>query len=513
MLWGPRSSRTPVILAAAVVFVAVCVLPLLFMLSAAFVEPRQMVGVIQDALFDRRQGRLLSNTMILGLGTAALATLVGVPLGFGLARFELRFKAGLRLALVAPAVLPPYVVALALIYVGGNLASTLGGAIVALTIVLYPLAMLATEVAVRHVEPRLEEAAVLVATPGRVLRRITWPLIAPSVVSAALVIFVLAISEFSVPGLLQVRVFTTEVFTAFAALYDFGRATTLAIPLLMVSVAVAGFAALHVGSRPMVRRRNVRGESVDAFSAWKPAVVTAIGGAILAMLVTPVAALGREALRSVSIVAAVRDSREAVTNSLLLAAAGATAITVLAACLGYARARATANVGVALDAFWLVLFTVPSTVVGIGLIGIWNRGYALGLYGTPAMLVLGNVARFAPFAALALAASIRAVPDSHEEAAATAGAAWLRTMTRIVLAQIRPALLAVWVIAFIMAFGEVGTSILVAPPGESTLPIRVYTLIANAPPGQAAALALFQSLVIACPLIVLGTALATWERP
>jgi len=263
----------------------------------------------------------------------------------------------------------------------------------------------------------------------------------------------------------------------------------------------------------MVRKRNVRGESVDAFSAWKPAVVTAIGGAILAMLVTPVAALGREALRSVSIVAAVRDSREAVTNSLLLAAAGATAITVLAACLGYARARATANVGVALDAFWLVLFTVPSTVVGIGLIGIWNRGYALGLYGTPAMLVLGNVARFAPFAALALAASIRAVPDSHEEAAATAGAAWLRTMTRIVLAQIRPALLAVWVIAFIMAFGEVGTSILVAPPGESTLPIRVYTLIANAPPGQAAALALFQSLVIACPLIVLGTALATWERP
>ena len=173
--------------------------------------------------------------MLLGFGTAALATLVGVPLGFGLARFELRFKTALRLALVAPAVLPPYVVALSLIYLGGNLASTLGGAIVALTIVMYPLAMLATEVAVRYVEPRLEEAAVLVATPGRVLTRITWPLVAPSVVSAALVIFVLAISEFSVPGLLRVRVFTTEVFTAFAALYDFGRATTLAIPLLVVS--------------------------------------------------------------------------------------------------------------------------------------------------------------------------------------------------------------------------------------------------------------------------------------
>jgi ABC-type Fe3+ transport system permease subunit len=63
---------------------------------------------------------------------------------------------------------------------------------------------------------------------------------------------------------------------------------------------------------------------------------------------------------------------------------------------------------------------------------------------------------------------------------------------------------AVWMITFILAFGEVGTSILMAPPGESTLPIRVYTLTANAPPGHAAALALFQSAVILCPVILLG---------
>ena len=46
-----------------------------------------------------------------------------------------------------------------------------------------------------------------------------------TIVAAALVIFVLAVSEFGVPGLLRVRVYTTEVFTAFAALYDFSRAS------------------------------------------------------------------------------------------------------------------------------------------------------------------------------------------------------------------------------------------------------------------------------------------------
>jgi iron(III) transport system permease protein len=510
-MWGWRSSHTVVMLTAAAVFVVVCVLPVLFMLWAAFAEPRHAVSAIQGLLLDRRQVGLLYNTVLLGCGTAVIATLVGVPLGFGLARVALPFKSGLRLALVAPAVLPPYVIALALIYVGGNLASTLGGAILALTIVFYPLAMLATEVAVRQIEPRLEEAAILVATPRRVLRRITWPLLAPSVVSAALVIFVLAISEFSVPGLLRVRVFTTEVFTAFAALYDFGRATMLAVPLLLVSVVLASVTAARIGSRVVTTRRNVRGEPVEVFDEWRPIVLALISCAIVTMLVMPVAALTREALGSVSIVGVVRNSREAVINSLFLAFWGATVVTIVAACLGYARARASARVGVTVDTLWLILFTVPSTVIGIGLIGVWNRANAFGLYGTSAMLVLGYLARFVPIGALAIAATVRSVPESHEEAAAVAGASWLRTMIRIVLPQIRIGLLAVWVISFMLAFGEVGTSILVAPPGESTLPIRVYTLTANAPPGQVAALALFQSIVILVPLTLLGMAMAARE--
>jgi ABC-type spermidine/putrescine transport system permease subunit II len=64
-------------------------------------------------------------------------------------------------------------------------------------------------------------------------------------------------------------------------------------------------------------------------------------------------------------------------------------------------------------------------------------------------------------------------------------------------------------VSFILAFGEVGTTILVAPAGESTLPIRVYTMIANAPPGHVAALALFQAAVGLCPLILLGAVLAS----
>jgi iron(III) transport system permease protein len=511
MIWGLRSSRTVVLAAAATVFVVVCVLPTLYMVSAIAGAPEPL-GLMRSALLDSRQRGLLYTTIVLGVGTAALATAVGTVLGFVLARITLPFATALRIALVVPAALPPYVIALACMAILPGIAFTLGGAILALAVAFYPLSMLATEVAFRRIDPHLEEAALLVTSPNRVLRHISWPLAMPVVLSAALAIFVLAVSEFSVPGLLRVRVFTTEVFSAFASLYDFGRASVLSLPLLLTSLLVAGAATTGLGHPLLATRRSVGGRATEAFESWRNRGVAAVGSGVLLLCGAPLAALVREALRAPSIGAVMWSSRDAAINSLILASVAATAVTALATVLGYGRARAHPKRGAALDVLWVMLFTVPSTVIGIGLIGIWNRPGIVGrVYGTPAMLLLAYLARFVPVGALAMAAAVRSVPQSHEEAAATAGAAWMRTAIGIVLPQVRIALLAVWVIAFMLAFGEVGASILVAPPGESTLPIRVYTLTANAPPGHVAALALFQAAVILCPLALLGLVLARRE--
>jgi iron(III) transport system permease protein len=147
--------------------------------------------------------------------------------------------------------------------------------------------------------------------------------------------------------------------------------------------------------------------------------------------------------------------------------------------------------------------------VGVGLIGLWNRpGFLGAVYGTDVMFVLGYLARFVPVAALLIAAATRFIPMSHEEAAAVSGAGWLSTMTRIVFPQIRLGVLAAWVIVFVLAFGELGTSVLIAPAGEATLPIRIYTIIANTPPWHVAALALLQTAVMLVPVTLLAIAVA-----
>ena len=151
---------------------------------------------------------------------------------------------------------------------------------------------------------------------------------------------------------------------------------------------------------------------------------------IAVALVVPLAVLVREALGAQSWSAVVNGSGDAIANSLVLATGGATAVVSMAIWLGYARARSRGRTGQLADILFVVVFAVPSTIVGVGLIGLWNRPGPLGaLYGTDVMFMLAYVARFVPVAALALAASLRAVPVSHEEAAAVAGAGWLRTMS------------------------------------------------------------------------------------
>lgn len=516
------SARSALIGAAVVVFVLLCVLPVVWMLSFSFHDAGDGFTLrhYRRLLADARQRELLLNSTLLGTGAAALATLIGAPLGLLLARVELPLKRLLRLALVVPLVIPPYILALAWVYLGGVtglLARAFGrdllaawtysltGAALVLGVAFFPLPMLATEAAARRVDGRLEEAALMAARPARVLWRITLPLIAPAITAAALIVFVLAVAEFGVPGLLRVRVYTTEVFTAFSALYDFGAATALAVPLLVVALMAGVGVEIIIGDRLLTTRRSTHPGLKLPLGKWEMPALAGLGLILCLFVALPLVVLAHEAGELRPILTAAQKAQSAILNSLLLSVVSATLITALAVFLGYARGRARTRFSSLIDLVFVVTFAVPSTVVGVGLIGLWNRpGVAGEVYTSLLIIVVAHLARFTPVAALILAAGVRQVPSSFEEAAAVAGASWPRILGRIVLPQIKATAAAAWVVSFIFSFGELGATVLVAPPGESTLPVRIYTLIANTPAREVAGLALLQAAIVLIPLALLG---------
>ncbi len=516
------TTRSAVIGLAFIIFAALCVLPVLYMIGVSLVTADGSVSLKNYGrlLVESRQRELLINSALLGAVSSVFATLLGSTLGLLLARARLPAKGLLRIALVIPLIIPSYVLALAWILMTGStglFARILGhdllsgwtysftGAVVVLSLAYYPIAMLATEAAARRVDGHLEESALLVTNTREVLWRITMPLIAPMVAAAALTIFVLGISDFGVPSLLRVRVYTTEVFTAFAALYDFGTATALAVPLLAVTVITAVIIKLIVGERFISVRRSIHTGLPLVLGRGR---VLVVGGTLLVLVVSvalPLIALAYEAGNVKRVTSTLNGARDAIINSLSLAATAATLIIALAIFLGYWRGRSRSRWRGVFDLILIMIFAVPSTVLAVGLIGLWNRpGLIEKLYTSQTIIIAGYMARFVTVAALILGASMRQISESFEEAAEVAGASWTRLFAQIVLPNILPGIVAAWLISFIFAIGELGTTILVAPPGESTLPVRVYTLIANTPSSEVAALALMEVGIILLPLTLLA---------
>src|SRR5215217_2424849 len=176
MLRGARalpSTRTVVLALAIVLFIAFCVLPVVYMFGVSITDAAGTFSLdnYRQLFTEPRHRDLLLTSGLLGSGTAIVATLLGTPLGLLLARTALPAKWLLRMVLVVPLVVPPYVMALAWVLMtgpAGLLTTLLGqdllsswtysliGAVTVLGLGFYPLSMLATEAAARGVDGRLE---------------------------------------------------------------------------------------------------------------------------------------------------------------------------------------------------------------------------------------------------------------------------------------------------------------------------------------------------------------------
>src|SRR3984893_15199315 len=199
---------------------------------------------------------LMGRSVLLSLAVTFLAMMVGTPLGVLLGKTDLPLRAAFTIFLTLPLLVPPYVIAVAWFAVVGStggigrfLAPTTSeglssaffgfyGCIGALSTAFMPVVMLLTIAYLGTVNPRLEQAGLLMSRWPGVLWRITLPLIAPAILFAAVVVFLLTLGEVGVPTFLRYPVYPVEILTQFVAFYDFSAATAAAIPMLIVTAMI-----------------------------------------------------------------------------------------------------------------------------------------------------------------------------------------------------------------------------------------------------------------------------------
>ncbi len=142
--------------------------------------------------------RSIINSLVIGLGTTLLATVLGTLAALGLRRQGLRFALPLRTLFILPMVVPAVVlgVGMQLLFGQLGLANTYLGVMVAHTIVAVPLVFITVSGAVAGIDRRVELAAEsLGASPATVMRKVTLPLAAPGILSGAVLAFATSLDE------------------------------------------------------------------------------------------------------------------------------------------------------------------------------------------------------------------------------------------------------------------------------------------------------------------------------
>jgi len=467
---------------------------------------------------------LLARSFTLAGLTTLIALLLGIPLGILLGKSNIPFRRCLAFLFTIPLVIPPYILAVLWFYLLGRsgLAGRifgpwvaehtagwlfgLPGCVLVLSSVMLPVVMLLMIVLLKTVNPRLEEAGRTVSGWPRVLRGITIPLILPGILLSAILVFLLSFGEFGVPMFLRFDVFPVEAFTRFTAFLDQGAAAAATYPLIFVTLVLLTVEHVYLCNRTYALRPLTGAHShldieLGKTRGWAFFVVVAL---CLLLVLLPISILLWEALSGGAIGEAIIRARDSLMRSLAYAALGATLLTTAGFLLGYLIHNRALRIWKSIDSLSVFLFALPSTVIGIGMVTAWNHPATGFIYGTPAILLLGYLAQYSAIASRISVSTLAQMPAGMEEAAQAAGAGWLRRFERIVVPLSWKGIVGAWLISFIFCLRDTGISMMVYPPGRDTLPVRIFTLMANGSTGLISSLCLLMCLATMVPLVLGG---------
>jgi len=471
-------------------------------------------------LQSKREWTLLFNSLTLAGATTLIAVLLGVPLGILLSKTDLPLKKAFTTLFLIPLIIPPYILAISWFYFlgrSGVIATLFGKTIGVLTSrflfgfpgtlfvmisTLIPIVIILTMTYLRMVNPRLEEAAKLSASWFTVLKSVSIPVIKPGIFLSGLLVFILTLGEFGVPSSLRFDVFPVESFTQFSAFYNFNAATAAAIPLGVITLVVLIVERLFLRKKTFQFRAERSEETMIMvpLGKMKPFFFSAVNTLALIFVIIPLGVLLAKSLSIGAYREAITQSMDSIFRSLFYASIGATCLVVMGFLLGYLLERKTLRFPYAADSLAIFLFALPSTVIGIGLISLWNTQATNFIYASTAIILFGYIAQYTALGERITAATLSQIPHSMEEAAQIVGAHWFRRLFYVLIPLAKHGIIAVWLVGFIFCLRDLGITMMVYPPNHDTLPVRIFTLMANSPEEVISALCMVMITITLLPL-------------
>jgi len=536
----------PLTLAALLVAVLVAV-PVLVVLSS-LIEP---AGAVWAHLWATTLRDLVATTLLLiagvAVGTAAIGT--GTAWLVTMCRFPgaRSFEWLLLLPLAMPAYIMAYAYTDALQFAGPVQTAlrqafgwghgdywfpdiqSLGGAILMLTLALYPYVYLLARAAfVEQSVCVLEVSRTLGRGPWRAFAAVALPLARPAVAGGVALALMETLADFGTVQYFGVDTFTTAIFRTWFGLGDPRAAAQLAAVLMLLTLGLVALERLSRGGahyhhtsrryRPLPRPRLAPAAAALALLAC--ALPVLLGFVVPAGILLRLAVEGGDPLFGWAFLTFAG-------NSLILAGGAALLIVGAALLIAYGQRLAPSPLMRGVARLSGLGYALPGSVIAVGIlipfaaldntVDAWMRrqfgvGTGLVLSGTALALLYAYLARFLAVGLNAVEAGLGKITPSMDAAARTLGRGPTATLVQvhapIMLGSIATAL----ILAFVDVLKELPATLIVRPFNFDTLAVRVYTLASDERLAQSSTGALCIVAVGLLPILILSRMLAR-SRP
>jgi iron(III) transport system permease protein len=529
-------------LSVAILVIVVAVPMLLIFFNAFWVDGHFNVADVIKVLRQPETYKALGNSLVLSVGVTITGTLVGTFFAWLVTRTDLPFKKTMKLLFLVPFMLPAFIGALAwkmLLspragYINRFFMDVLGfdspifdiytyaGIILVETMYLFPFVFIQVSGALERMDPTLEESArISGADLFTITRKITIPLVLPSILSGALLIMLYSMAHFGTvavlgieTGIYNIPTLIYEKIHQSAGSFASIRTATVLATVLVITAAIIlwlqnrilakGRYQIIAGKSFRPTELKLRGLRVPLFIfclayigftiVLPTATIFMVGG--LKTYGLPFTAENLTLANYKHILFEWDLTRDAIWNSVSLGLASALITMFAGVIISYVIVKMKVRGKGILEFLGMLPFSVPGSVIALGVILAWSGKFGINLYNTVWIILVAYIARYMAFSLKANSAALEQVHDSLVEAARASGATMGQALKDIVVPLVRPGMLAAFFLIFLPALRELTVSVLLYGPTTRTIGVAIYTLNEDGETVYSAALAGIALIII-----------------
>lgn len=512
--------------------------PLLSLFKSAVVDPES--GKFTLAFFKKFFSKkyytnTVVNSFIVTGWVTVMAVLVAVPLAYIMTTIKIKGAEIIRILILISSMSAPFIGAYSWILLLGRNGSItnflsklfgiqmpsiygLPGIVLVLTLQLVPLVFMYVSGALKNMDSSLIEAAESMNCTGiRKMIRVVLPLILPTVLAAAILVFMRAIADFGTPMLIGegFKTIPVLVYSEFMGENGGSEGFAAAMSLMVIVLTTTAFLIQQVISKKLSYSMNATSpiQPKRAKGLWNVLAHAFVYLYLLVALLPQFCVIEtsfrktqgivfKEGYSLASYASAFSKMGVAIKNTLTLGAVSLVCIVFISVLIAYVSVRRANAISGGLDVATMFPYIVPGSILGISLITAFNTKPLL-FTGTAFILVVAFTIKRMPYTVRSSAAILRSIGVSTEEAALSLGASNMKTFFKVTLPMMMSGVVSGAIMSWITIITELSSSILLYTGRTKTMTIAIYTEVVRGNYGVAAALSTILTVITVCSIFIM----------